>query len=33
VPVIIDRLTGQVLAARIFVAVMGASSFTYAEAS
>src|SRR5262249_43328759 len=33
VPVIIDRLTGQVRAAQIFVAVLGASNFTYAEAS
>jgi transposase len=33
VPVIIDRLTGQVRPAQIFVAVMGASNFTYAEAS
>jgi transposase len=31
--VIIDRLTGQVRAAQIFVAVLGASNFTYAEAS
>src|SRR5438270_13799085 len=33
VPVIADRLTGQVRPAQIFVAVMGASNFTYAEAS
>jgi transposase len=33
VPVIIDRLTGKVRPAQIFVAVMGASNFTYAEAS
>ena len=33
VPVIIDQLTGQVRPAQIFVAVMGASNFTYAEAS
>ena len=33
VPVIIDRLTGKTRPAQIFVAVMGASSFTYAEAS
>jgi transposase len=33
VPVIVDRLTGQVRAAQLFVAVMGASNFTYAEAS
>src|SRR5262249_15973657 len=33
VPVIVDRLTGQVGRAQIFVAVMGASNFTYAEAS
>lgn len=33
VPVIIDRLTGEIRAAQIFVAVMGASHLTYAEAS
>jgi transposase len=33
VPVIVDRLTGEVRQAQIFVAVMGASNFTYAEAS
>src|SRR6478736_6895086 len=33
VPVIIDRLTGEVRAAQIFVAVMGASNFTYVEAT
>ena len=33
VPVIVDRLTGEVRAAQIFVAVMGASNFTYAEAT
>jgi transposase len=33
VPVIVDRLTGHVRPAQIFVAVMGASNFTYAEAS
>lgn len=33
VPVIIDRLTGEVRTAQIFVAVLGASNFTYAEAS
>src|SRR5881409_741826 len=33
VPVIVDRLTGEVRRARIWVAVMGASSFTYAEAT
>jgi transposase len=33
VPVIIDRLTGETRAAQIFVAVMGASSFTHAQAS
>ena len=33
VPVIIDRLTGETRPAQIFVAVMGASNFTYAEAS
>lgn len=32
-PVIVDRLTGEVRQAQIFVAVMGASNFTYAEAS
>jgi transposase len=29
VPVIVDRLTGEVRQAQIFVAVMGASSFSY----
>ena len=33
VPVVIDRLTGEIRDAQIFVAVMGASSFTYAEAT
>ena len=33
VSVIVDRLTGQIRPAQIFVAVMGASNFTYAEAS
>jgi transposase len=33
VPVIVDRLTGEVRQAQIFVAVMGASNFTFAEAS
>jgi transposase len=33
VPVIIDRLTGKIRPAQLFVAVMGASNFTYAEAS
>ena len=33
VPVIVNRLTGETRAAQIFVAVMGASSFTYAEAT
>jgi transposase len=33
VPVIVDRLTGEVREAQIFVAVMGASSFSYAQAS
>lgn len=33
VPVIIDRLSAQIRPAHIFVAVMGASSLTYAEAS
>jgi transposase len=32
VPVIVDRLTGETRSAQIFVAVMGASNFTYAEA-
>src|SRR5207237_956228 len=30
---VVDRLTGEVRKAQIFVAVMGASSFTYAEAT
>src|ERR1700737_3300523 len=33
VPVIIARLTGKTRPAQIFVAVLGASNFTYAEAS
>ena len=33
VPVVIDRLTGEVRMAQIFVAVLGASSFTFAKAS
>jgi len=33
VPVIIDRLTGEVRQAQIFVAVLGASNFTYVEAT
>ena len=33
VPVVIDRLTGETRPAWIFVAVLGASSFTYAEAT
>jgi transposase len=33
VPVVVDRLTGEIRAAQIFVAVMGASNFTYAEAT
>jgi transposase len=33
VPAIVDRLSGKTRAAQIFVAVMGASNFTYAEAS
>jgi transposase len=33
VPVIIDRLSGEVREAQIFVAAMGASNFTYAEAT
>jgi len=32
-PVVIDRLTGEIRDAQIFVAVLGASSFTYAEAT
>jgi transposase len=31
-PVIVDRVTGETRIAQIFVAVMGASNFTYAEA-
>src|SRR5262245_59268190 len=33
VPVVVDRLTGEVRNAQIFVAVLGASSFTYAQAT
>ena len=33
VPVVIDRLTGEIREAQIFVAVLGASNFTYAEAT
>jgi transposase len=33
VPVVVDRLTGEIRMAEIFVAVLGASSFTYAQAS
>ena len=33
VPVIVDRLTGQRRGAQIFVAVLGASNFLYAEAT
>jgi transposase len=33
VPVMIDRLTGETRGAQIFVAVLGASNFIYAEAS
>ena len=33
VPVVLDRLTGETWPAWIFVAVLGASSFTYAEAT
>ncbi|MGY4601560.1 transposase [Bradyrhizobium sp. GM22.5] len=33
VPVVIDRLSGERRAAQIFVAVLGASSFTYAQAT
>src|SRR5450631_2339518 len=32
VPVVIDRLTGEIRMAQIFVAVLGASSFTFARA-
>jgi transposase len=32
VPVVIDRLTGEIRMAQIFVAVLGASSFTFAKA-
>jgi transposase len=32
VPVVIDRLTGELRKAQIFVAVLGASSFTFARA-
>ena len=33
VPIVIDRLTGEMRKAQIFVAVLGASSFTYARAT
>lgn len=33
VPVVIDKLTGEIRHAQIFVAVLGASNLTYAEAS
>ena len=33
VPVVFDRLTGEIRKAQIFVAVLGASSFTFAHAS
>ena len=33
VPVVIDRLTGEIRKAQIFVAVLGVSSFTFAHAS
>jgi transposase len=33
VPVVVDRLTGEVREAQIFVAVLGASSFTFSRAS
>lgn len=33
VPVVVDRLTGERRTAQIFVAVLGASNYTYAEAS
>ncbi len=32
-PVVIDRLTGEIRQTQIFVAVLGASNFTYAEAT
>jgi hypothetical protein len=32
-PVVIDRLTGEIRMAQIFVAVLGASSFTFAKAT
>jgi transposase len=33
VPVVVDRLTGEIRKAQIFVAVLGASNFTYSEAT
>ena len=33
VPVVVDRLTGEIRTAQIFVAVLGASNFTYSEAT
>ena len=33
VPVVVDRLTGEIRKGQIFVAVLGASSFTYARAT
>jgi transposase len=33
VPVIVDRLTGETRQAQIFVAVLGASNFTYADST
>ena len=33
VPVLVDRLTGQIRQAQIFVATLGASSYTFAEAT
>ncbi len=33
VPIVIDRLTGEMRKAQIFVAVLGASSFTFAQAN
>jgi transposase len=33
VPVVFDRLTGEIRMAQIFVAVLGASSLTFARAS
>ena len=32
-PIIVDRLSGEIRKAQIFVAVLGASSFTFARAT